>query len=174
MKNLNVLTNLKDVTIQPVQQDDSVMDISGLSKLQRLRISTPRKSDKTFKDADMTCLSKLKQLENLSISPSSEIGDKGLGHLSELANLDSLCIGGPNLTDDGLRHLQRMKKLSRLYLHGPKLTNKALKHLERLKAMTALTIVNNHNITKNSLVKLSMKLPIIERINMPKPEKKRK
>ena len=171
LKSLNNLKNLKKLYLREITQDGSVMDISGLMKLEQLTISMPRESDKLLTDDDLACLRKLKQLKHIQIDPQSLIGDKGLEHLSGLENLDYLCIAWPKLTDEGLRHLRGMKKLFFLKLNSPLLTDKGLRHLEGLTNLQMLRIYNNDNISDEALARLEEKLPTIWIIQIHRNEK---
>lgn len=170
LKSLNNLKGLTKLYLHEIAQDGSVMDISGLVKLEDLNISTPRGSDKLLTDADLACLGKLKKLKHIQLDLQSPIGDEGLKHLSGLENLGYLCIGGGNITDEGLSHLKGMKKLQSLTLYSPRLTDKGLRHLEELTGLLWLSIYNNDNISDEALARLNGKLPYACRIEIRRNE----
>ena len=180
LSNLNSLENLVRLQVHGVQQDDSVLDISGLAKLENLTLSTPHKSPDVIVDADLACLSKLKRLKSFVIQCSINSGDmdisgQGLKHLAGLTEVHTLCLGGPNLKDEDFRHFASMKSLLSLIVYGESLTDECLKYLESAPQLRALKIFMGNNVTDKALARLKKKLPNLHtiRIHRNKREKKR-
>jgi len=158
------LTKLKVVNINIVQ-DNSVLDISGLGNLEELRLTTSRKSKEAFRNEDLACLAKLKNLKKLSVGSSTikygkvAISDSGMAHLAGLTNVETLTIGGPDLTDKGLKYLRNMKKLQRLFIYAGDLTDMGLRRLQRLPALTNLEIYRQDNFSDVAVRRLKRKFP---------------
>jgi Leucine-rich repeat (LRR) protein len=58
------------------------------------------------------------------------VTDAGLANLSELTNLQTLCLLGTKVTDDGLVHLRGLKNLQFLYLSGTLVTDGRVRLLQ--------------------------------------------
>jgi len=159
LSHLNALSNLTFLRIGEIQQDDTGMDISGLTKLEELIIDPAK--DSPLRDEDMACLAQLKNLRNLQfVWPNKNgIGDQGLKHLAGLTNLDTLVVGS-NLTDEGLGHLKNMSKLYRLTIFGD-FTDQGLRHLEGLKGLSILKIDSKRPFGITALKRLRQKLPYL-------------
>ena len=183
---LNGLAGLESLSIRDIRQDDGGLDLSGLKKLRRLRITMWHKTTRVgkefvttwdaYRDSDLTSLSGLTNLENLSLDFSG-IGDTGLKHLAPLTNLKYLYIGGSatNLTDDGLRHLANMRRLDSLTIYNSRITARGLKHLHHLKTLHIITIKSAVPISGQAIVRLRSELPHLQSldISQPKPPAKR-
>ena len=157
LSHLNALSNLINLSIKEVQQDNSGMNLSGLTKLEKLRIDAAKGS--AIRDEDLACLAGLKHLRNLQFSfpERMAMGDQGLKHLAGLTNLDTLVVGS-NVTDDGLSYLDNMKKLHVLGIAGD-FTNQGLRHLEGLNGLSVLSIYPERPFGRTALNRLQQKLP---------------
>jgi len=159
---LNDLTNIEYLVVKPAAKDYSGLNISGLTKLEKLTIGTPHRGG-VIRDEDLACLSKLNRLRWFQISSAVKkpmaISDTGMANLAGLTNMERLTIGGPNLTDDGLRHLANMNRLDLLNIIGGKLTDKGLRHLEGLKSLTYLSIRAENEFSPEALEHLQNQLP---------------
>ena len=79
---------------EPVVQDGSRLDISGLTKLENLTlISYRERQPGTYRDEDMACLANLKHLK--WFQGIDGIGDAGLAHLAGLTEMERLTMVGP-------------------------------------------------------------------------------
>ena len=174
---LNALKNLSYLLAHGIKQDNSGLDISGLTKLEELWL-TPKRSRKNgvsvhdaLRDEDLVCLKKLKNLRFLSIGgqKSAMITDAGIAHLRNLTNFTHLAIGSPYLTDDALSYLSDMKKLNDLQMRG-NFTGKGLCHLEELKALRYLKISSTNKFSPSALRLLRKKLPNILTFEVQKKE----
>jgi len=177
LSHLNALNNLTDLEANYFQQDNSGLDISGLTRLEGLKLSTWHKSPGVITDADLACLAGLKRLKKFVIQSSVEdckmdITGQGLKHLAGLTELQNLCLGGPNLKDEDFKHFANMKKLLSLYIYGGNLTDECLKHLEALPQLRSLKIYMENDITDEALARLDKRLPNLRTIEIRRDEKK--
>jgi len=182
---LNRLAGLESLSISDIRQDDGGLDLSGLKKLRRLRIMMWHKTTMVGKefvstwdeyhDSDLTSLSGLTNLENLSLTGPG-IGYAGFEHLSSLTNLKYLQIGGSaNLTDDGLKHLANMRRLDSLFIGDSRITGQGLAHLYPLKTLHIIRIKSAIPVSGKAIVRLRSELPHLQAldISQPKPPARR-
>jgi len=157
LSHFNTLSNLTDLYLRDVRQDNTVMNLSGLTKLEDLRIYMDK--DSQLGDQDMACLARLKNLRNLQLVRvgGMAVGDRGLQYLAGLTNLDTLVIGS-KVTDEGLGHLQGMKKLDRLTISGD-FTDRGLRQLEGLTRLRVLRIKSEHPLSRTAQNRLQDSLP---------------
>jgi len=167
---LNNLSNLKHLDVVGLEQDGSVLDISGMTKLENLTIGTHDKGG-VIRDEDLACLANLRDLKRIEISSAilplkpMAISDKGIAHLEGLTNIVEIAIGGPNLTDEGLKSLRNMKNMEQLGIYGGRFTDKGLRHLEGLTKLSSLTIDADNNFSSQALQRLREKLPNLVSLN---------
>ena len=102
-------------------------------------------------DADIACLAKVHSLESLNIER-TYISDAGLKAIASLPHLQGL--GLPSISDNGLRHLSNLKELQCLCLLSSKITNQGLQHLANLHKMEILDL-GDTPITSDGLKYLS-------------------
>lgn len=169
LNNLKPMSNLTNLKVSGFKRGGATLDLSTLTALEDLYIS-PRSGSVTFVDADLKCLSGLKQLRSLQIGP-CDYTDKGIQYLAGLTNMERLGIGGPGLTDEGLKYLANMKKLNLLYIRGAwdrskqafdgggNITDKGLRQLEGLKALGVLEIYSDNTFSDAALRHLLKELP---------------
>jgi hypothetical protein len=161
-------------------QDGGGLDISGLKKLKRLRISMRHQTTKVgdafvttydmCRESDLACLSELTNLEDLSLVGSG-IGDAGLEHIASLTSLKYLQIlGGPNLTDDGLKHLAGMRRLDSLFILDSRITGEGFTHLYPLKTIHIIFLTSAVPISENALSRLRTELPHLQALEITQPE----
>ncbi len=112
LSSLNNLSNLKRLYIKGLIQNDSVLDISGMTKLEYLTLITEYNKEADINDKDLACLANLKNLKEIAFK--GVIGAKGLTYLEGLTKLEELGIGGSDFTDEGLKRLRNMKNMKRL------------------------------------------------------------
>jgi hypothetical protein len=133
---LNSMTNLKNLDLDEVIQDDSGLNLSGLTNLEDLRLSLARRRAGTsviyspFQERDIATLGKLTRLKRLQISHGGAT-NASLAYLIGLSRLERLSIGGDGLTDEGLAHLTGLSRLNSLTLSGH-FTDAALGYLQKL------------------------------------------
>ena len=169
---LNALSNLTYLYAYGVVQDNSGLDISGLTKLENLTISTPLGSGTIIRDEDMACLANLKKLKWLQ--GVAGVSDAGMAHLAGLTNMERLSVSGSDLTDKGLSYLAGMKKLNHLTVSDGNFTEKGLRHLEDLKALGFLRITSQNDIKRGAVLRLRRKLPNILTFEVKKNEPDRR
>ncbi len=173
---LNALEDLESLSISDIRPDGGTLDLSGLKKLQGLRLSMRHEVDKTRKpyevmydglgDSDLACLSGLTDLEDLSLVGSG-LSDAGLAHLAPLTNLKYLQFsGGPGLTDEGLRHLSRMRRLDSLMISDCRVTERGLRYLYPLKTLHIIRLHSAMPITDQAVVRLRTELPNLQSLTL--------
>ena len=168
LSHLNELKNLTRLHVggNGIQQDNSGMNISGLTKLEdlSLKLKVEVKGKEKFyhplRDEDLACLKNLKQLSRFQISYTqhSEITDAGVFHLKGLTNLNLLNIGSRHLTDRSLSCLADMKKLDFLRLMG-NFTDDGLTELGHFDALTNLHIFTSGTLSPQAIQRLRKALP---------------
>jgi len=173
LKSLNSLKKLKDLTIQNVKQDNSIMDISGLTALEDLSIGLHRKYkggtmvyESSFQDEDLACLANLTRLKKLHLAGAG-ISNEGIKHLSGLTNLGYLSIVGQcRITDVGLKHLANMQKLYRLRIHDGHFSDRALQYLENLPSLYWLELTSDNAFSKRAIRRFKEKNPNLTRLQL--------
>jgi hypothetical protein len=161
---LNRLSGLRSLSVFPVRQDLSGLDLSGLTGLESLSpgLSEPSHEDPmrpALRDEDMACLANLKRLRRLLISEyEAYLTDAGMSHLAGLTELELLYIGGPQLTDKALSYLSNMKKLQRLSIRGA-FTDDGLRHLEGLENLQSVQMSTTGYISSAAVARLERNLP---------------
>lgn len=166
LSHLNPLKNIVRLSLRGIKQDDSGLDISGLTKLEQLTLKLKRTRrgkevvQDDIRDKDLACLAKLKNLKELRIVSSSKsmITDAGMSHLAGLTNMRSLGIYGPLLTDKALSRLKGMQQLSSLSING-KFTEEGLLQLKDLKRLRYLRLGRDSTFTPAALKRLRKSLP---------------
>lgn len=180
MNTLNALGDLESLSVHDVHQDDGGLDISGLKKLRRLSIGMRSQTTRAgnefvtacdaFRNSDLTCLSGLAEIENLSLTGTG-IGDDGFKQLASLTNLKHFDIGGGvGLTDDGLKHLANMRRLDSLTINDSRITQRGLMHLYPLKTLHIIRIKSAVPISGSAIARLRTELPHLQAINISRPE----
>lgn len=159
LSHLNVLKNLSNLQLQNIKQNNSGLDISGLTKLEELILRV----DAPIHDEDLVCLAKLKNLKLLVIGgglKSSEVSDAGIAHLKDLPNMRELHCRSPYLTDKSLFYLANMKTLTSLTITG-NFTDAGLKFLENLPALRSLELTSDVAFSNTAIQRLQNKRPNI-------------
>jgi hypothetical protein len=180
LNTLNALSDLENLSVCDVHQDDRGLDISGLKKLRRLNIGMWSKTTRlgnefvttcdAFRDSDLACLSGLTEIENLGLTGPG-LGDDGFKHLAWLTKLKHLQItGSTDLTDDGLLHLANMRRLDSLTIHNSRITERGLAHLYPLKTLHIILIHSVVPIGSSAIARLRTELPHLQAINISQPK----
>jgi len=171
---LNELPDLTNFNIKDVRQDDSGMDISGLTKLEDLTLFLHRQRRDgamvydSFHDEDWKCLANFTKLKRLQITGVG-IGDEGIKHLSGLTNLEFLniiCPGEERITDAALKYMAGMQKLNRLYIKDGHFTDKALDYLVDLPALTWLELTSDYAFSNQAIRDFQRMNPNITRLQL--------
>ena len=92
--------------------------------------------------------------------------DRGLTHLTGLANMNRLTLGGPELRDAGLMHLAEMKKLDMLNIYGGEFTDRGLANLEQLTGLRSLKLFGGHRFSRPAIRHLFEALPELSYIQI--------
>ncbi|MCA9077043.1 MAG: redoxin domain-containing protein [Planctomycetaceae bacterium] len=120
--------------------DEFLRHLSKLSNLKTLMICGTRHAG-LISDAGLVHLSRLKQLERLSLSGTT-ITDSGLDSLAKLTKLEHLALVSDGITDEGLGRLSALKQLKYLSLLSSrkrgKLTPAGLSQLSGLSDLSEL------------------------------------
>lgn len=161
---LNGLSNLTNLRLGTIRQDHAGLDLSGMTRLERLTLEQAEGS--AVVDANLAGLTQLKQLWDVQIGGiriTWRIGDAGLAHLAGLTNLKRLTLGGPDMTDQGLTNLSNLKLLETLRLTG-QFTDAGLRHLESLEQLQGLTIYSSNNFSDEAKQRLRENLAGLQRL----------
>lgn len=159
------LDKVKAIKIGDIKQDYKGMNLSGMTSLEDLIITTwaHREDGKLirdpFTDDDLKSLANLKRLRRIQL-PHTGITDRGIACLSGLENAEFINLGGDGITDDGLGAISNLPKLNRLIIDG-RITDVGLKHLETMRALTWLEIRSPHSISRQAIQQLQNKLPYL-------------
>jgi hypothetical protein len=174
LKSLNKLKKLKRLHLRDVHQDNSILDISGLTKLERLRLSLSyeRKGKsviyESFQDEDLTCLSKLTRLETLTLGGAG-INNEGIRNISGLTNLihlNIICPGETQINDDSLKHLTNMQRLYELNIRDGHFTDGALDYLDGLPSLSRLELTSDYAFSNQAIRDFQKKYPNITRLQL--------
>jgi internalin A len=174
LKSLNKLKKLKRLHLRDVHQDNSILDISGLTKLERLRLSLSyeRKGKsviyESFQDEDLTCLSKLTRLETLTLAGAG-INNEGIRNISGLTNLihlNIICPGETQINDDSLKHLTNMQRLYELNIRDGHFTDGALDYLDGLPSLSRLELTSDYAFSNQAIRDFQKKYPNITRLQL--------
>jgi hypothetical protein len=98
-----------------------------------------RQKRRQLSDAELACLSKLIEPEELDLSCTS-VSDAELAHLARLTTLKRLCLDYTPVTDTGLSYLSHLTHLEELQLDGTHVTGPGLKYLGRLISLESLEL----------------------------------
>jgi len=174
---LGAMKHLTRLDVDNLRRAGGILDLSGLTHLERLSLGFHHKSSDAFGDADLACLANLKTLKWLQIGP-RDYTDAGLAHLAGLTNMERLNLGGSRLTGEGLKHLANMKNLDLLFIAGPfdtgkrnwssggHFTDQALRTLGQLKRMGHLQIHSDNTFSAAAIQRLREALPNLHILNL--------
>ncbi len=174
LKSLNRLKKLKVLRLRGIHQGNSVMDISGLTNLERLTIllHVKRKGNSivsdSFRNEDWACLANINGLKKLQICGVG-INDGGMKYLSGLTNLKYLniiCRGESRITDEGLKYLVNMNGLYRLHIKDGHFTDKALGYLDDLPSLSWLELTSDFAFSSKTIRDFQQKNPNITRLRL--------
>ncbi|UCG46472.1 MAG: hypothetical protein JSU94_13315 [Phycisphaerales bacterium] len=155
VSSLNALSNLKELVVKSITQDNSRLNISGLTAMQDLTLSFEREAE--LHDEDLACMSKLTRLNRLQL-PHKGVSNAGLKCVSGLPYLWLLSIGGERITDNGLAELARMKNLTHLTISGD-FTDAGLEHLAKLKGLYMLDFFGGANFSEPAVARFKRNMP---------------
>ena len=109
-------------------------------------------------DAGLSHLSRMNQLEILSISRCKNISSFGMVHLKGLTRLKELSLWRTDVDDAGLPHLRNLVNLDHLDLAETRITDNGLKELIHFTKLKELDITST-NVTRAGVRRLSRSLP---------------
>ncbi len=155
VSSLNGLPNLKNLVLRGIMQDNSRLDISGLTAIRDLTLSFER--DQEFHDADCICLAALTRLNRLQL-PRKGVTNAGLKYISGLPHLWLLGIGGRGITDEGLAELSKMPCLTHLTLTGD-FTDAGLRYLQKLQGLYVLDFFGGANFSDPAVARFKRNMP---------------
>jgi hypothetical protein len=138
---LKDLKNMKVLNLGSHTFGEGVIHLGGMTKLEQLTLHKVRADDESLK-----FMRNLKQLKILSMTLNPVATDKGMEHLAELRELESLYLTCSNLTDNCLEIFAPMKKLKTLTISSPQITKKGLREL--CKPLPLLETVDRQPVEK--------------------------
>jgi hypothetical protein len=167
---------LKSLDIGDVRQDNSsVMDLSGLTELETLKIElhSVRREDRkqvydSFKEHDLAFLSNLKNLTTISIRGKG-ITDNAIKNLSSLKNLKSISIYTNNelkLTDKSINSLTGSKELFALTIMDGHFTDKALEYLSGMQNLYLLELTSDFAFSSKAIRSFKQKNPNVKNLRL--------
>ena len=117
MDEILTLESLRSIGLRAMYDLDSIFE-EKLSKLKDLeRITVLKGGDLT--DRGIAALKDLENLKTLSIAE-TWIGDPSLEVLGTMESLEELYLGGHRFSDDGVKHLANLDNLELLCIDGPR------------------------------------------------------
>jgi hypothetical protein len=154
-----------DIVFEAGVNDDAQLEsLKAFSQLKSLCLYLPAHHDRFDRfhvtDGGLAQISELTQLEALCL-PCSQITDQGLSHLATLPRLRGLDVTGTGITDAGLPHLERLIQLQYLTLNGTQITDIGLHRLEGMTQLRFLDLVDV-KVTDEGVKKLQQALPNCE------------
>ena len=112
---------------------------NGLANLEKLTalemLSLP---DQPYSDDDFAHLAGLTRLKRLTIKLGAQITNRGLSHLSEMRQMESLALIKTRITT--LEPIRGMTQLKELNLHGAPITDEGLETLEGFTSLQRLIL----------------------------------
>ena len=166
LNHLNALANSEFLGISTIEQDGAGLDLSGLTRLEKLALSLRnwnKPGGHRFRDEDMAGLANLKNLKWLQ--GAYGIGDAGMAHLAGLTQMERFGAGGPRLTDAGLAYMDGMKKLDHLSLKG-NFTDAGMRQFEKHKSLGYLRVESEQAISPAAVERLHALLPNLPNLNI--------
>jgi Leucine-rich repeat (LRR) protein len=128
LKQLNGLHNVKELVLPDyITEDEDLAMLIALPVPGKLVVNGCEISDNGLKS-----IGALQGLRRLDLSGCSRITAAGMQHLSQLKELESLCLARTPLTDDSLRPLAKITKLGGLDLSHTNVTDAGLANLGHL------------------------------------------
>ena len=150
MVHVKALRNLERLDLPSTVADEGLAYVAELKGLKRLWACTDGKG--RLSDTGLDHISRLPELEHLSISGGEGITDKGLGYLARLPRLAKLHVmtTSDKVTGAGLAHLAGMESLTELdislHLRNPPLT---VSGVSQLNALTSLQKLNVYGVSRD-------------------------
>lgn len=174
LSSLNKLTNLTNLTLYDIRQDNVGLNLSKLSNLVDLILTTKRKRIGTeivydkLHNSDLTCLAKLNKLKRLQL-PGFGLDDNGLKYFSGLTNLEFLniyCAGESSITDEGIKQLAGLPKLNRLMIKDGHFTDKSLEYLSGMPSLSWLELTSDFAFSNKAIKNFQAKNTNVERLQL--------
>jgi hypothetical protein len=164
LKQLKTLPNLTTLEVS-VRSDGPALDLSGLLKLERLRIGTVEQANSGSKeppltDRDLSALAGLRHLRALFIK--GEFTDEGIAPLVRLPDLERLEISGSGISDRTLIALSKCGKLEYLNIKGS-LMDRGLLALSNCRTLTQLYIDSDKPLSDEAVARFQdqKNIPVI-------------
>lgn len=160
LHNSDAFTGLKHLSFWSGTTDASVKYAAEFNKLPKLTRGSFYNTQIT--DNGMQLLGDWARVRQLFFNGGA-FTDKGLLHLTNLPELESLFILGDEIgilpiTDKGLTHVGKMANLKKLHLIGIPITDAGLANLQDLTYLERL-VIRRTNVTENGLRSLCQALP---------------
>jgi len=109
--------------------------VASLTSLETLNLRGSR-----ITDDGLPYLIPLRSLEELDLSRSRQIGNKGFQYVASLTSLKKLSLGCTRITDDDLPYLIPLRSLEELNISCSGVTSKGLEHLTSLTSLKKLDL----------------------------------
>ena len=133
---LEEFPKLTDLSLDNTRVTDlGVARISGLSRLVSLGLD----GDKDVGDSGMEAISRLKELQYLSIWH-TQVTDRGAEALSKLPKLTQLTAGGTKISDRGLAAFEGSTTMTGLVLQRCPITDRAMKSIATMPNISRLAL----------------------------------
>lgn len=152
LQHISKLTSLEELYLGQGIGDTGLAHLRGLTHLIYLCLYGPG-----FTDAGMVHVKAIPSLRIFSIHEAySRVGNAGLAQISELPNLEILCVGGMRgITDAGIAYLTRMRSLKKLDIGSSQVSDKGLGYLKQIKTLEHLELPQDqYNISDAGLAHL--------------------
>jgi Leucine Rich repeat len=161
---LAFLDDLPDVRV--LHLDSTSFADSELAHARPLRLIRFLAGDSSLGDEGLAHLAEQAELWEIDLS-GTHVTDRGLTHLAGMRNLRAVHLGRLQLTDAGLAPLARLPKLERLTLAETPIGDDGLAHLAGLGHLESLDLAGTH-VSDGGMVHLKA-LPGLKGVALPRP-----
>jgi len=124
--NGDVVAALKDVGTVRENSKGEIESISLMKTVSRRRLPSLRHNNVVLE-----YMKEVRSIKSLGISALCNIDDRGMKHVGEMTQLESLNLNGLPITNSGLRELHHLKRLKTLSLYVTKITPDGIKRFQR-------------------------------------------
>ncbi len=114
--------------------DGCLQALTEYSRLEHVQVARSRISSHGLES-----ISSIRSLRSIDLWEAGTIDDKGLEHICQLPNLESLQVINAPITDSGLRSCAKMKKLRILRINSPYITDEGLQELPKLSQLESVS-----------------------------------
>ena len=122
----DIVAALKDVGTFQENADGEIESLSLMKSVSRRRLPPLRHNNVVLE-----YVKKVRSIKSLGIGAICNIDDRGMQHIAEMTQLESLNLNGLPITDNGLFRLHRLKRLKMLSLYVTKVTPAGVERFQR-------------------------------------------